>query len=140
MSGYQRNEPFVPTLEDPGPVTFTPDGKSWALTRDEFVADEEGRTLVQIFITRIAKAGDALPPQITRARPGFERKLASLFDVAPKPVPGHPSIPRLRPLPSPPEVNGTWLVYPAAALYGLLVLAMLLFALWLWISVVLHTV
>ena len=56
------SELFVPTVENPGRVSFSEDGTTWACTRDEFVRYSDGGEL-QMLITRFAPAGSPLPPQ-----------------------------------------------------------------------------
>lgn len=34
---YDRHKPFVPTVENPGRVSFSEDGTMWSCTRDEFI-------------------------------------------------------------------------------------------------------
>jgi hypothetical protein len=56
---YDREQEFVPTLEDPGPVTFLEDG-SWVVTRDRFFFSDEG--MIQAWMTTTGRAGDVLEP------------------------------------------------------------------------------
>ena len=65
MSAYDRKKPFVPTLEDPGPVCFSEDGTSWSITRDIFLASPPGT--IQAFVTEFAPAGTVLEPAVRSA-------------------------------------------------------------------------
>lgn len=63
------DEPFIPTVENPGRVSFSEDGTSWSCTRDEFIIhrDENGKEtyVLQALVTLFRPAGSPLPPQTT---------------------------------------------------------------------------
>jgi len=56
-------EPFIPTVSNPGRVSFSSDGTRWSLTRDEFLITPDGHEM-QMVITRFAKTGSELPPAV----------------------------------------------------------------------------
>ena len=58
---YDRHKPFVPTVENPGPVSFSGVGTYWTIRRDEFTYwDDAG---LQALVTRWGPSGAELPPQ-----------------------------------------------------------------------------
>ena len=64
MSAYDREQPFVPTVQDPGPVSFSADGQNWTITRDRFWITPEG--LLQGWFTEWQPAGAVLEPALRR--------------------------------------------------------------------------
>jgi hypothetical protein len=64
---YDREQEFVPTLEDPGPVTFLEDG-SWVVTRDVFLFSPDG--MIQGWMTTTGRAGDVLAPAVRHVEGG----------------------------------------------------------------------
>ena len=58
---YDRHKPFVPTMENPGPVSFSEDGTYWTIRRDEFTYWADAG--MQALVTRSGPAGSPLPPQ-----------------------------------------------------------------------------
>jgi len=59
-SAYEWERGFVPTVEDPGPVSFSEDGSSWLITRDIFLVSDEGT--VQAYVIQVGAAGSVLEP------------------------------------------------------------------------------
>ena len=65
---YDRHEPFVPTVENPGPVSFSEDGTYWTIRRDEFYYWADAG--MQALVIRHGLAGTELPrrPSTTTGR------------------------------------------------------------------------
>jgi hypothetical protein len=55
------NEPFIPTVDNPGRVAFSEDGSHWVCTRDEFIQWSNGGGL-QMLVTILRPAGSVLEP------------------------------------------------------------------------------